>query len=287
MKKIKLLIITIILISLTGCLKKDSMEDIKIVTSSYPIEYVVQELYGEHSTITSIYPKDGETINFEVTDVLLEQYMDNQLFIFNGLTKEKQYLDKMTKNNKELKLIDIVGKDIKEENINSVEELWLDPNNLLTIANNIRKGFKGYIDSTYLTNEIDNNYENLKIKLTGLDGKYYSTGKNATNNTIIVSDDAFLFLEKYGINVISIDPDTTKDKTISEAKNLLYNGTCKYLFIKYLQNDEVINNFINETGVQTLQLYTMTNLKDLNIEKNNYITLMNQNLETLKLEIYK
>ena len=287
MKKIKLLIITIILISLTGCLKKDSMEDIKIVTSSYPIEYVVQELYGEHSTITSIYPKDGETINFEVTDVLLEQYMDNQLFIFNGITKEKQYLDKMTKNNKELKLIDIVGKDIKEENINSVEELWLDPNNLLTIANNIRKGFKGYIDSTYLTNEIDNNYEYLKIKLTGLDGKYYSTGKNATNNTIIVSDDAFLFLEKYGINVISIDPDTTKDKTISEAKNLLYNGTCKYLFIKYLQNDEVINNFINETGVQTLQLYTMTNLKDLNIEKNNYITLMNQNLETLKLEIYK
>lgn len=287
MKKIKILLTTIILLGLTGCLKKDSMDDIKIVTSSYPIEYVVQELYGEHSTITSIYPKDGETINFEVTDVLLEQYMDNQLFIFNGITKEKQYLDKMTKNNKELKLIDIVGKDIKEENINSVEELWLDPNNLLTIANNIRKGFKGYIDSTYLTNEIDNNYENLKIKLTGLDGKYYSTGKNATNNTIIVSDDAFLFLEKYGINVISIDPDTTKDKTISEAKNLLYNGTCKYLFIKYLQNDEVINNFINETGVQTLQLYTMTNLKDLNIEKNNYITLMNQNLETLKLEIYK
>lgn len=287
MKKIKILLTTIILLGLTGCLKKDSMDDIKIVTSSYPIEYVVNELYGEHSTITSIYPKDGETINFEVTDVLLEQYMDNQLFIFNGLTKEKQYLDKMTKNNKELKLIDIVGKDIKEENINSVEELWLDPNNLLTIANNIRKGFKGYIDSTYLTNEIDNNYENLKIKLTGLDGKYYSTGKNATNNTIIVSDDAFLFLEKYGINVISIDSDTTKDKTISEAKNLLYNGTCKYLFIKYLQNDEVINNFINETGVQTLQLYTMTNLKDLNIEKNNYITLMNQNLETLKLEIYK
>lgn len=287
MKKIKILLTTIILLGLTGCLKKDSMEDIKIVTSSYPIEYVVQELYGEHSTITSIYPKDGETINFEVTDVLLEQYMDNQLFIFNGLTKEKQYLDKMTKNNKKLKIIDVVGKDIKEENINSVEELWLDPNNLLTIANNIRKGFKGYIDSTYLTNEIDNNYENLKIKLTGLDGKYYSTGKNATNNTIIVSDDAFLFLEKYGINVISIDPDTTKDKTISEAKNLLYNGTCKYLFIKYLQNDEVINNFINKTGAQTLQLYTMTNLKDLNVEKNNYITLMNQNLEHLKLELYK
>ncbi|MBQ2947171.1 MAG: zinc ABC transporter substrate-binding protein [Bacilli bacterium] len=287
MKKIKTLIIAIILISLTGCLKKDSMEDIKIVTSSYPIEYVVNELYGEHSTITSIYPKDDETISFEVTDVLLEQYSDNELFIFNGLSKEKQYLKQMSKNNKELMLIDFVGDDIKLENINAMEELWLDPNNLLAITNNIRKRFKGYIDSTYLINEIDSNYENLKIKLTSLDGKYYSIGKNASANTIIVSDDAFLFLKKYGLKVISIDPDTAKDKTIDEAKRLLSNGTCKYLFIKYLEDDETINTFINETGAQSLQLYTMTNLKNLNVEKNNYITLMDQNLETLKLELYK
>lgn len=287
MKKIKILIIAIILISLTGCLKKDSMEDIKIVTSSYPIEYVVNELYGEHSTITSIYPKDDETINFEVTDVLLEQYSDNELFIFNGLSKEKEYLNKMSNNNEELMLIDAVGKDVKIENINSTEELWLDPNNLLTMANNIRKGFKEYIDSIYLINEIDNNYEELKIKLTALDGRYYSTSKNASNNTIIVSDDAFLFLEKYGLNVISIDPDTAKDKNISEAKTLLNNGSCKYLFIKYLQDNKDIKDFINKTGAQTLQLYTMTNLKDLNVEKNDYITLMNQNLENLKFELYK
>ena len=61
------------------------MEDVNIVTSSYPIEYVVNELYGNNSTITSIYPKDDETINFEVTDVLLEQYSSNDLFIFIGL----------------------------------------------------------------------------------------------------------------------------------------------------------------------------------------------------------
>lgn len=287
MKKIKVLLIAIILISLSGCFKRDSMENIKIVTSSYPIEYVVQELYGEHSTVTSIYPKDDETINFEVTDVLLEQYNDNDLFIFNGISKEKEYLNKLLEKNKDLMRIEITGNNIKEENIYSIEELWLDPNNLLTISNNIKKGFREYIHSTYLINEIEANYEELKIELTSLDGEYYSTGKNATNNTIIVSDDAFLFLEKYGLKVISIDPDTAKDKTIDEAKNIIKNGTCKYLFIKYLQNEEKTNTFINETGVQTLQLYTMTNLKDLNVDKNNYVTLMYQNLETLKLELYK
>ena len=31
----------------------------------------------------------------------------------------------------------------------------------------------------------------------------------------------------------------------------------------------------------------MTNLYDLNIDKNNYITLMNDNLENLRIELYK
>lgn len=287
MKRIKSLFLGIVLLSLTGCFENDSMEDINIVTSSYPIEYVVSELYGNHSTITSIYPKDDEIIDFEITDVLLEQYSNNDLFIFNGLSSEKDYLDQISKNNDDLMIIDVTGEDFKKENITSIEELWLDPNNLLTIANNIRKGFKEYISSTYLTDEIDANYENLKIELTGLDGKYYSMGKNADNDTIIVSDDAFLFLEKYGIEVISLDPDTAKDKDISNAKELINNNECNYVFIKYKENNDEINEFIEETGATKLELYTMTNLQDINIEQNNYVSLMNQNLENLKLELYK
>ena len=284
MKKIKILFMSIILLGLTGCFNNDSMEDINIATSSYPIEYVVNELYGDYSTITSIYPKDTETVNFEVTDVLLEQYSDNKLFIFNGLSEEKNYVKKMLNNNKELLIIDVSSNMHYEY---STEELWLDPNNLLGIANNVRKGFKEYINSTYLTDKIDENYENLKIELTNLDGKYYSTVKNASTPTIIVSDNAFTFLEKYGIKVISIDPDTAKDKDINEAKELLNNGKCRYVFIKYKENNEKINEFLANTNASTLQLYTMTNLKDVNVEQNDYISLMNQNLENLKIELYK
>lgn len=284
MKRIKKLFIFIILFTLTGCFNDDSMDDINIVTSSYPIEYVANALYGNHSTITSIYPKDDDTINFEVTDILLQQYSYNDLFIFNGLSEEKNYVKHMIKKNEELRIIDVTS------NMNfeySIEDLWLDPNKLLTIANNMRKGFKEYIDSTYLTNEIDENYENLKIQLTSLDGKFYSTVKNSSNTTIIVSDDAFLFLEKYGINVISLDSDTAKDKNINEAKQLIKNGINNYIFIKYGENTDKLNEFISETNATPLELYTMTNLKDINIEKNDYITLMNQNLENLKLELYK
>lgn len=285
MKKIKILIMSIILISLTGCFNNDTMEDITISTSVYPIEYVVNSLYGEHSTINSIYPNDSEIIGFEITDVLLEQYSDSDLFIFNGLSDEKKYIEPMRKNNDELMIIDVTS-NMKLDN--SVEELWLDPNKLLTIANNIKKGFNEYIDSTYLINEINENYEILKVELTKLDGNYYSTAKTASNNTIIVSDDAFLFLEKYGIEVISLDEDTTTDKNIATAKDLVNSGECNYIYIKYgEEKNDTISEVIDGSNVETIELYTMTNLYEVDTEKSDYITLMNQNLENLKLELYK
>ena len=44
----------------------------------------------------------------------------------------------MKKYNNELKIIDATSNIIYDY---SIEELWLDPNNLLTIANNIKNGF--------------------------------------------------------------------------------------------------------------------------------------------------
>ena len=284
MKKIKYLLLIGLIFCLTGCFNNDSMDNIKITTSIYPVEYIVNYLYGEHSVIDSIYPKDTDVSSFKITNTLLDQYKSNDLVVFNGLDEEKDYVKYMLKKNKNLKIIDVTS-NMKYDY--SIEELWLDPNNLLTIANNIRKGFKEYIKSTYLINEIDENYENLKIELTTLDGKFYSTVKNASNTTIIVSDDAFKYLEKYGIEVISLDPDTIKEKNKEDAKRLINNKTCSYVFVKYQENNEYINSFIKDTGASKVELYTMTNLKDVNVDKNDYITLMNQNLDALKKELYK
>lgn len=284
MKKLKYLLL-IILFCLTGCIKSNSMDDIKIATSVYPIEYVVKTLYGEHSTIISIYPHDSNILDFKVTKVLLKDYSNNDLFIFNGLTQEKEYVKSMKKYNDKLMIIDATANIIYDY---EVEELWLDPNNLLTIANNIKNGFEEYINGKYLTNEINENYDKLKIELTSLDGKFYSSVKNAKTDYIIVTDNAFKFLEKYGLNVISLDEDTITQKDISKAKELLNDGTCKYIFTKYKEElSDTVNEIIKDDNVETLEFYTMTNLHDLNISKNNYIVLMNDNLENLKIELYK
>ena len=71
MKKFKLLVISIITILLfSGCsiFKFDNMEDIDIITSSYPLEYILTTLYGDHAEISSIFPDGVDTYTYKLND---------------------------------------------------------------------------------------------------------------------------------------------------------------------------------------------------------------------------
>ena len=238
MKKIISLFICIVLLFITsGCENNSNMENIDIYTTAYPIEYVVSRLYDNHSTIRSIYPNGIDINEYKVTNVLLSEYSSKAyMFIFNGLSNEKNYLKPMLKKNKHLKIIDVTA-DIPY-NKTGYEELWLNPSKLLTIANNIRKGFNEYTEAKYLKNDIDEKYQDLKVDLTNLEAKFRETIKNASNKTLIVSDDILLFLNDYGANIISLDPDNEDyEKNIAIARNLVNNNQVGHI---YLKDDESI-----------------------------------------------
>lgn len=282
MKKIiSIFVLMISIFCLGGCFNKNSMENITIYTTSYPIEFIVNRLYSDHSTIKSIYPDGTDISEYKVTNTLLKNYNDINLYVFNGLSSEKSYIKTLLKNNKDLKIINGTSS-IKYEN--SIEELWLDPAKLLTIANNIKKGFNEYITATYLNNEINENYESLKIDLTNLDAKYRSSIEKANSKTIVVSDDIFLYLEKYGLKVLSLDKDSVTQKTINEVNTLVNNKSIKYIFIK---NGENVSDTIKSINATTLELNTLANLTKDERNKYDYLSLSTQNLETLKEELYK
>ncbi len=279
MKRIKYLIIVVVIL-LTGCMNNKSMEGITVYTTSYPIEYVTNELYGNHSTIKSIYPNGVDINNYKITKTLINEYSDNDLYIFNGLTNEKEYVKDMRKNNKKLMIIDVTN-DIKYDY--SVEELWLDPAKLLGLANNIKKGLNEYIkNNPVLTNEINNNYNELKITLTDLESKYREELSSSSNKTIVVSDDMFLFLKNYGLDVISIDQDNTNyNNNLAEAKNLINSGYLKYIFITNNNDRERVEGL----GVESFTLNTISNLTDDQRNSTDYVTMIEENLQSIKNQI--
>ena len=69
MKRKKLLLLLILFITVifttTGC-KQDNMDDIRILVTNYPNEYITERLYGDHATITSVYPDGVDTEKYQI-----------------------------------------------------------------------------------------------------------------------------------------------------------------------------------------------------------------------------
>lgn len=282
----KIVIFLIVLFSLTGCLKRDTMEGIDIYTTVYPLEYITNRLYGNNSNIKSIYPNGVDPFTYpSLTDKQLLDYSEASLYIFNGLSSEKDYVVPLFNNNKDLK---IINASLSMKTSYGVEELWLDPSNLLQLTQNIRNGFEEYVSNYYLLEEIKENYESLKLDVSKLDANLTVIGTNADFDTIVVTDDLFLFLKKYNINVISLDKDTLNNKTLNDVKSLISDGKISYIFARKDEVlDDVVNSLVNDYNIEVSYIHTLSNLTTEEINNGStYLTIMNENIEKLKNELY-
>ena len=286
MKKIKLILLTILVLACSACVNNKTIENSNIRVSIYPIEYITNYLFGEHSKINSIYP-DSMDNNYEISDKLLKDYSSTNLFIFNGNEdKENDYVFKMLKNNSDLKIIDATTSLAYN---NKIEELWLDPMNYLTMANNIKKGFNEYTDITYLNNDINSKYDELKVKLIELEADYNEMGNRANKKNIVVADDLFLYLSKYGINVISLEKgDNYSKKSEYQAEELIKNKEITNIYVKKGQKiDSNIEELKEKYKVNIIELNTLYTISEEDRKNGkDYLTLMNENLQMLKQQLY-
>lgn len=291
--KIKTLLILIIgILTLTGC--EDTSTTMIAYTSLYPVEYIMDTLYGDKIVVYSIYPDKQDNKNEEETNyknyVLkekqIEDFSKGDLYVYNGtILKEKDYAVKMINYNKNIKIIDASqGMNYK----NDVSETWLDPSNTLMMASNIKKGLTEYVEEKVDLKDINNNYEELKFNLSEIDAELKQIATNSNNPTIVVSNDLFKYLEKYGFNVISLEEnENLTDKEISEVKALASNKTIKYIFLKDNENtNETIKKIVNDYKLTTVSLNTLSTISTNDRkDKKDYLSIMYDNINSIKLEV--
>lgn len=282
MKKKIICLIAFITLFTTGC-KKDTMDDIVVYTTTYPIEYITNELYGENSSVYSIYPNEI----IELSDKLIKDYSTTDLFVYNGLSNEKNYAVKMLNNNNRLMIVDAT---MGMEYENGIEELWLNPSNFLMLCLNIKNGMKEYIDNGVLRKQIDSNYEKIKLDISELDAEIKLLAENADDNNILVSNSSLEFLNKYNLNVISVaNNDNLNNDKINQMKRLINDDKIKYIIM--FENDvltDEIEEIINNNNIEKLYFDSLNILTPDNKNSGkDYITVMRENLEVLKYELYE
>ena len=182
-------------------------------------------------------------------------------------------------------------------NINKIEILGFIDNGLSInwvkgvggrVINFLAKGSKKHCE-LQLGKSLEEHYNDLRIEVSNLDAELKLISESSDNPIIVVSNDVFKFLEKYGFTVISLEENNNlTDKTVVDVKTMIQNGTINYIFT--LDNEETNNTITRlqkQTGVQLQTFHSISNLTEQQRnEKKDYVTLMYENLELLKNELY-
>lgn len=282
MKLKKILLLGISALLLTGCtLQKDSLDDATIYTTIYPITYLTNYLYSEHGTIESIYPAGADVNNYSLTDKQIKKYSKGDLFIYNGLSNEKNTAKDLIKKNKNLLIIDVTN------GLNytyDIKELWMSPNNYLMLAKNIKDYLNEYLESSIIKESIDTLYNELSENLSIKDAELRAIGEEAKENgtnTLIVSDDALKFLENYDFNIISLDEESLTTESFEAIENAFKKKTYKNILVLDNNYTDNINNLIDNYKANSIDVYSLTNIDDTeNIE--DYLTNMQNLIDNIK-----
>lgn len=286
-KKIfKIIIITFCIILLNGCKKDENKATMTAYTSVYPVEYILENLYGDSIAIYSIYPDGIKYNEYSLTDKQLNDYSKGDLYIYNStIINEKNYAVDLINMNRKIKVIDAsLGMNYN----NKLEESWLNPSNYLMMASNIKNGLEEYITETIELKKIEKNYNELKLSLSEIDAELKMIASNSNNNVLVVSDDTFKYLEKYGFTVVSLEEnENLTDKVIADVKEMLANKMVHYIFLKDNEKEsELIKNLKNTYGVQTVSLNSLTTLTvNDRKDKKDYLSIMLDNINSIKLEV--
>lgn len=278
MKKIILLLMALFIT--TGCsFTKDDLENAHIYTTVYPIKYLTECLYGEYATIESIYPAGADVKNYELTDKKIKNYAKADLFIYNGLSNEKNTAKNLINSNKNLLIIDV---SYGLSYTYALEELWMSPNNYLMLAKNIKDNLVTYLKNKYIIEDVEKKYNELAETLSLMDADLRSIGKEAQDkgtNTLIVNDDVFNYLQNYGFKIISLDPDTVTDATINNINQAFKKKTYNTMIILDENKSEAIEKIITDNKAEVINVSSMLNNTTTD---DNYVTQMQSFIDSLR-----
>ena len=278
MKKfINLGLVMVLLLSLSGCFRDDKLLNDNVYTTVYPIQFLTDYLYGSEKTVQSIYPSGADVFNYELTLKQKENYHRGALFVYNGLTNEKELAREFLNDNENVLLIDVAyGLNYEYE----VEELWLSPNNYLMLAKNIKNNLIDYTTSKIVIDSIESKYNELQQTLSYMDATLRNIANSAASKDIVVSSSKLKFLENYGFNVIVLADEDYSTSIESNFKNE------KYKDIYMCSSDEetdLIKNLKDKYKANIINVEMMYTLSDEEVLNNdNYLTIMQEFIDNIR-----
>ncbi len=164
--------------------------------------------------------------------------------------------------------------------------IWLDPSLAIQMAEAIKDELTNI--NPKKKEVYTKNFEALSADLTQLDKNFHSMVANAPHKEILVSHAAYGYWEKaYGIEQISVaglsPTDEPSQKQLKEIADTAKKHKIQYVIFEQNVTPKIAEIVRNEIGAKSLRLHNLATLTKEDVKsKKNYLSIMNENIETLK-----
>lgn len=309
MKKIYLisLLSALMLVVFAGCSAPVNDEadaddgKLQIVSTIFPGYDFAKNISGENAEVSILLPPGSESHSFEPSPQDIIRIQNADLFIYTGGESDtwvNTIIESMDSDVNTLKMMDAVTLYEEEEALETEvsdahedeydEHVWTSPVNAIKISRAISAKLS---DIDPVNSSIYD--ENLKLyeeKLNKLDNDFKAFFSTVENKTLIFGDrfPLLYFAKEYGLENYSAFPGCSDGSepsaaTIAFLMDKIKSENIGTVFYIEFSNHKLADILAESSGAKTALFHSCHNVSKEDLENGStYISLMEQNLETLK-----
>jgi len=249
-----------------------------VVAAFYPLEYAAERVAGEAVGVESLAQPGVEPHDLELT-------IQETALIANAsvVVYEKGFqpaVDEAVDQNATGEVLDVTGAARLEDDD---PHFWLDPLRLADVGDAIADALAD-TDPDHADTYAENAAA-LREDLERLDAAYESGLADCQRHTVVVSHDAFGYLERYGVRVAAIaglSPEAEPAPAdIGRLHDLIESDGITTVFSERLAPPELTETLAEDAGVRTEVLDPIEGLTDETADED-YLSLMERNLRVLE-----
>lgn len=259
---------------------------LKVVASFYVLSEFARQVGGDNIEVVAIVPSGAEPHEYEPTPKDIAAINSARLFLYQGGGFDR-WAERIAKEIrlKGVVVIPIVDSFALKDNN---PHIWLDPALVQKEIEIIRDALIN-IDPQNADLYARNSARYIDL-LASLDEKYKNGLADCATKDMVTPHPAFQYLaDRYGLSLIAIGVSPEQEPSLRRVAEIIQSVRSKgikYIFTEPLSGSKVSEMIARETGTEVLELNPIEGLTETDIAANkNYISLMTDNLQTLKVAL--
>lgn len=286
-------------VGLTGC-SSEASDDRTVAAAFYPLAWAAEQVAGEHYDVTDLTSTGAPPHDMELSIKQTATLSGAALVIHEQGVQPA--VDAAVEQNAEGAVLDAAevvelkalgesdhehesssGSDHDHDHGDLDPHFWQDPARMADLGDAIGDEL-AELDPEHAA-DYRSNAADLRADLGALDQEYADGLRDCERDTVVVSHDAFGYLDKYGLDlhpIMGLAPDAEPSAaTLSELRRVIADDGVTTVFSETLSSAKSAESLARTAGVETAVLDPVEGLSDDTADED-YLSLMRANLTALQ-----